>query len=84
MLSGPATAVAVIGLLFTAIAFLRAMQMLFSGPLSESCGAFPDLLSREKWIVVPVTLLMFAIGIAPQFLFNIFNSTVVQMARLFA
>jgi hypothetical protein len=27
---------------------------------------------------------MFAVGIAPQFLFNIFNSTVVQMTRLFA
>jgi hypothetical protein len=27
-------------------------------------------------------LLMFAIGIAPQFIFNIFNTTVVQMARL--
>jgi hypothetical protein len=27
-------------------------------------------------------LLMFAIGIAPQFVFNIFNTTVVQMARL--
>jgi len=29
-------------------------------------------------------LLMFAIGISPQFIFNIFNATVVQMARLFA
>jgi hypothetical protein len=29
-------------------------------------------------------MLMFAIGIAPQFVFNIFNTTVVQMARLFA
>jgi len=27
---------------------------------------------------------MFAIGIVPQFLLNIFNSTVVQMTRLFA
>jgi hypothetical protein len=26
---------------------------------------------------------MFAIGISPQFVFNIFNATVVQMARLF-
>jgi hypothetical protein len=34
-------------------------------------------------VVVPVTLLMFAIGIAPQFIFNIFNTTVAQMARLF-
>jgi NADH-quinone oxidoreductase subunit M len=78
------TAAAVIGLLVTAIVFLRAMQALFSGPLAETCGSFPDLLGREKLVVVPVTLLMFAIGIAPQFLFNIFNSTVVQMARFFA
>ncbi|HXM74622.1 MAG TPA: NADH-quinone oxidoreductase subunit M [Chthoniobacterales bacterium] len=78
------TAVAVIGLLVTAIAFMRAMQSLFSGPLAESCSAFVDLRLGEKFIVVPVTLLMFAIGIAPQFVFNIFNTTVIQMARLFA
>jgi len=78
------TAVAVFGLLFTAIVFLRAMQALFSGPLAESCSTFPDLMRSEKFVIVPVTLLMFAVGIAPQFLFNIFNSTVVQMARLFA
>jgi NADH:ubiquinone oxidoreductase subunit 4 (chain M) len=53
-----------------------------SGPLAEGCSAFPDLLRREKLVVVPVTLLMFAIGIAPQFIFNIFNMTVVHMARL--
>ena len=78
------TAIAVLGLLFTAITFLRAMQMLFSGPLPENCAALSDLVRREKFVVVPVTLLMFAVGIAPQFLFNIFNSTVVQMTRLFA
>jgi len=78
------TAVAVIGLLVTAIVFMRAMQALFSGPLAESCSAFPDLGRSEKWVVVPVTLLMFAVGIAPQFVFNIFNTTVIQMARLFA
>ncbi len=76
------TAIAVIGLLVTAIVFIRAMQSLFSGPLAESCNAFPDLLRSEKLVVVPVTLLMFVIGIVPQFIFNIFNTTVVQMARL--
>ena len=76
------TAIAVIGLLVTAIVFARAMQSLFSGPLAESCSAFPDLLRSEKLVIVPVTLLMFGIGIAPQFVFNIFNATVVQMARL--
>ncbi len=78
------TAIAVIGLLVTAIAFARAMQALFSGPLAKSCSAFPDLLRSEKLVVIPMTLLMFAIGIAPQFIFNIFNTTVVQMTRLFA
>ena len=78
------TSVAVFGLLITAIVFLRAMQALFTGPLAESCSAFADLRASEKLVIVPVTLLMFAIGIAPQFLFNIFNSTVVRLAQLFA
>jgi NADH-quinone oxidoreductase subunit M len=76
--------IAVFGLLITAVVFMRTMQALFSGPLAQTCAAFPDLLVREKLVVVPVTLLMFAVGIAPQFVFNIFNSTVVRMAQLFA
>jgi NADH-quinone oxidoreductase subunit M len=76
------TAVAAVGLLVTAIVFMRAMQALFSGPLSESCNALADLTRNEKFVVVPVTLLMFALGVAPQLMFNIFNTTVVQMARL--
>jgi NADH-quinone oxidoreductase subunit M len=78
------TAAATLGLLFTAIVFLRAMQSLFSGPLAASCNAFVDLRQSEKWIVLPVSILMFALGVAPQFAFNIFNATVNQMARLFA
>ena len=78
------TAAAALGLLVTAVVFMRAMQSLFSGPLAETCSAFPDLRANEKWTVIPVTLLMFALGIAPQFMLNIFNATVVHMARLFA
>src|SRR5215216_4503135 len=78
------TAISVIGLLVTAVVFMRAMQSLFSGPLAQSCSAFADLLGTEKLVVIPVTLLMFAVGIAPQFILNIFNVTVVQMARLFS
>jgi NADH:ubiquinone oxidoreductase subunit 4 (subunit M) len=40
-------------------------------------------LRREKFVIVPVTLLMFAVGIAPQFVLNIFSSTIARMARLF-
>ncbi len=78
------TSIAVLGLLFTAVTFMRAMQSLFSGPLAESCGAIVDLRRGEKFVILPVALLMFAIGIAPQFIFNIFNTTIVQMARLWS
>ena len=33
-------------------------------------------------MVIPVTLLMFAIGLNPQFIFNTFNATVAHIARL--
>jgi len=77
-----AAAAAVLGLLVTAIVFLRAMQALFSGPSTESCRNFPELRLGEKWIAIPVALLMFAIGIYPQFVLNIFNSSATEMARL--
>ena len=63
---------------------MRAMQSLFSGPLARKLQRFPDLGRNEKLVIVPVTLLMFALGIAPQFAFNLLNATVVQMTRLFA
>ena len=78
------TSVAVLGLLFTAVTFMRAMQSLFSGPLAESCSGFSDLIRSEEFVIVPVALLMFAVGLNPQFVFNIFNATVIQMARLLA
>jgi len=80
--AAPFTAVAVLGLLFTAIVFMRAMQALFSGPRNASIADLPDLRAGEKFVIIPVTILMLAIGIAPQFVFNVFNSTVVHFARM--
>ncbi len=77
------TAIAVLGLLFTAVTFMRAMQSLFSGPLPETCSGFPDLVRSEKFVIVPVTLLMFAIGLSPQFILHVFNAAVVHLTRLF-
>jgi NADH-quinone oxidoreductase subunit M len=81
-LSAIASSIAVAGLLITAVVFLRIMQGLFSGPLSLDCAEFPELTVKERCVAIPVTLLMLWIGIAPQFLLNVFNSTVVQMTRL--
>ena len=80
--AAPFTAIALLGLLFTAIVFLRAMQSLFSGPLSPNTRSMPELQRWEKLVIVPVTLLMFAIGVAPQFMFSLFNTTAVQFSQL--
>jgi NADH-quinone oxidoreductase subunit M len=47
------TAVAVLGLLVTAIVFMRAMQALFSGPLTESCSAFRSVAVRGSRSATP-------------------------------
>jgi NADH-quinone oxidoreductase subunit M len=82
VLSAISSSIAVIGLLITAVVFLNVMQTVFSGPLSMNCASFPELTFNERCVVFPLTLLMLWVGIAPQFLFDLFNSTVVQMARL--
>jgi len=82
-LAAVASSFAAIGLLVTAIVLLRAMQALFSGPVTENTSAFSELTPAENWIILPVSLLMLWIGIAPQFMLNIINTTVVQMAHIF-
>lgn len=73
-------ACATLGLLVTAIVLLRAIQALFSGPLAATCASFPDLTLIEKCVIIPVTALMLCVGLAPQWLFNMINSTVMQFA----
>ncbi len=81
-LAAPFAATAAFGLLITAVVFLRAMQALFSGPVPAGAETFPEMRRGEMAVVAPVTLLMFAIGLAPQFLLNIFNAAVVHLARI--
>ena len=80
-LAAVATSVATLGLLATAVVFLNAIQSVCSGPLAESCREFPEITPGEKAVVIPITALMLFIGVAPQTLLNIFNSTVVHMTR---
>lgn len=73
-----AAALAVIGLLATAVFLLTLMQRVFHGPLKEQWSSFGDLTVREILLVLPATALMFVLGIHPQLLIGLFNSTVVQ------
>jgi len=81
-LAAVASSVATIGLLVTAIVLLKSIQCLFSGPLAESCRELADLTLSEKTVIIPATALMIFIGVAPQYLMNLFNSTVVHMTSI--
>jgi NADH-quinone oxidoreductase subunit M len=76
-----ATSISVLGLLVTAIFLLGILQRVFSGPLNERWAAFPDLSARERLAVAPAIGLMFALGLYPQLVLGVINSTVIQMVQ---
>jgi NADH-quinone oxidoreductase subunit M len=76
-----AAAVAVIGILVTAIFLLTLIQCVFCGPLNERWATFPDLTTRERLLVIPSIALMFILGIWPQFILGVVDATVVKLVH---
>ncbi len=76
-----ATALSVIGLLVTAIFILGILQRVFSGPLHEKWMGLPDLTTGERLALAPAIGLMFALGLYPQLVLAVVNSTVIQMVQ---
>lgn len=68
-----AASLAAIGLFVTAVFLLNLIQKVFTGPLPERWGKFPDLTAAEIAVVAPVIVLMFALGVYPQLLIALFN-----------
>jgi NADH-quinone oxidoreductase subunit M len=76
-----ATAISALGLLLTAVFILTILQRVFHGPLNPVWSKMPDLTLRERVILLPTIALMFVLGIYPQLVLGVINSTVVQMVR---
>lgn len=76
-----AAALSVIGLLVTAIFLLTLIQRVFNGPLNTKWSGFRDLNKRERLMVIPVTALMFAVGLCPQLIIGKINTTVMVMVE---
>ena len=71
----------VIGILVTAIFILTILQRVFNGPLNEKWSGFPDLaLSECSLLAMPIGL-MFALGLCPQLVLGVINSTVVRLVE---
>lgn len=76
-----ASALAVIGLLLTAVFILTILQRVFHGPLNEHWSKLPDLALTERMLVLPAIALMFVLGLYPQAVLGTINGTVVQMVK---
>ena len=75
-----AAASALLGLLITAVFLLTMLQRIFSGPLPERWASFPDLTLGERIMVAPGVALMFVMGLYPQLITGILQSTVMRLA----
>ncbi len=73
--------VSVLGLLLTAIFILTILQRVFSGPLPEKWSQMPDLTLGERLALLPAMALMFALGLCPQLVLGVINSTAMQMVQ---
>ncbi|MGA1984021.1 MAG: NADH-quinone oxidoreductase subunit M [Acidobacteriaceae bacterium] len=76
-----ATSISVLGLLITALFILGILQRVFSGPLNQKWISFPDLTTAERLTLAPAIGLMFALGLYPQLVLGVVNSTVIQMVN---
>jgi len=71
----------VLGLLTTAVFLLTILQRVWNGPLEPKWSGFSDLTLGERFVALPAIGLMFLLGICPQVVLAVVNSTVVQMVE---
>jgi NADH-quinone oxidoreductase subunit M len=76
-----AAALAVMGLLVTAIFILTILQRVFYGPLNRRWSHLPDLTTHERLALLPPIAIMFVLGIYPQLALGIINSTALKIAQ---
>jgi NADH-quinone oxidoreductase subunit M len=76
-----ATSITVLGLLLTALFILGILQRVFSGPLNLKWASFPDLSTGERLALAPAIALMFALGLYPQLILGVVNSTAMQLVQ---
>jgi NADH-quinone oxidoreductase subunit M len=76
-----ATALALLGLLVTAVFILTVLQRVFNGPLNARWSRLPDLTLAERVLLAPAIALMFVLGVYPQVVLGVVNSTVVELVQ---
>jgi NADH-quinone oxidoreductase subunit M len=74
---------AAVGVILAAVYLLKLFEKVYLGPLSaENLKALTPITTREVIILVPLILLMFGIGLAPQFFLNLISPSMNQVTML--
>ncbi|MGB8658316.1 MAG: NADH-quinone oxidoreductase subunit M [Candidatus Zixiibacteriota bacterium] len=73
---------AVTGVVITAAYFLRMIQAMFLGTFNTKWEALTEISGREIFTVVPLAILMIAIGVYPSILANMIKATIENVVRL--
>jgi NADH-quinone oxidoreductase subunit M len=79
-----ATAVSMIGLLFTGAYTLKALRDVLHGPTNKHwVGHLKEIDTRELLVMAPLMLLILVIGLWPSWILSVINQAVVLMSSLF-
>ncbi|HJW83052.1 MAG TPA: NADH-quinone oxidoreductase subunit M, partial [Anaerolineae bacterium] len=70
------TALAALGIILAAIYILWMFQRMFMGDASEENKKLLDLNAREVWVMAPLVIFIFVIGLVPGPFFNLMSSSV--------
>ncbi|MEW5875388.1 MAG: NADH-quinone oxidoreductase subunit M [Candidatus Zixiibacteriota bacterium] len=75
-------AIGVVGVLLTAAYFLRMIQKMFLGPVAGHTEGLSEINAREIIAVLPLGILMIAIGVYPALLSDYIQATITNLVRL--
>ncbi len=78
------TIVATLGIVLTAAYMLWTLQRVFLGKANEKWAGLPDINGRELFTLVPLALIVLALGIYPSFLLNVMTSSVNHLVDFIA
>ncbi len=82
--AGLYTALAATGIILAAIYLLWMFQRMFMGEVSDENKKLLDLNRREVWVMIPILIFIFAIGLYPAPFFNLMSSSVGQLVASLA